>query len=786
MDATDLIRQAQSSVEKARQRSSVRHNTREEDEEVSKNTYTLTACCRCRQACNLCRSIKRKTRCDPGLPRCLPCQRAGAVMRRSHVLDLQEKIRILEKKLSQIKEYEISRPNTEDMVRPGGLVRLNSEDETARFLGPSSGIAMTRLVMEEAKKYTDSRTIRELVPDIRNRRNTLSKSSDRQKKSYPRNSDLPAPTLFSLSVTEKLVEVFNQKAQYLTPTLHELSLKKDILDVYDGSTDPYQNFVTRMVLAISLQKLNSTYAGLADSYYVAAIEFLEEVIRPKDLKTLQCLVLVAQYSLLTPTQTAIYYIIGLATRICQQLGLTDEKTITQDLSLDPVDPIQLDLKRRLAWIVLSMEYGLAHSMGRPNSFAPGQCNIGIKFFEPKDDKYITTEGILPGPMSEKKVVAIHFLRMRLLQAEIRRKLYQMKRPEPKNENHPWYAEIQQKMKNWVEASPHSPSWSRTWFFGRYQTMIMMLFRPSPQVPQPMTQSAIMCYDAAATNIQSINTQMKTAMVDITWVFVLTIFQALNTILWTTSYPEIRALHTKSELETNVEIALDTISRCQDRWPGTGAAAQLYSKLAQACLRSYDVEGTPNSLSPSTSQDDFPPVESSCVSMSDTNLPTQSHRSRVSNHSLDLSREQFNSLCLGETSLEPAISSMEFVEQQPSNSQHSYQTNPVFDIQPLQIDYRFSYFPIDNMQYMGLPIANLISDETQPQKQKAQCLDFTDPSYSLYPITCSIDTNMHLNQDFDLKMTPESLSQEQQLELMEDLEMNVLDEVDHVINFPSPY
>lgn len=58
MDAADLIRQAQSSVEKARQRSSSRHNTHEEDNQVPDNTYTLTACCRCRQACNLCRSIK--------------------------------------------------------------------------------------------------------------------------------------------------------------------------------------------------------------------------------------------------------------------------------------------------------------------------------------------------------------------------------------------------------------------------------------------------------------------------------------------------------------------------------------------------------------------------------------------------------------------------------------------------------------------------------------------------------------------------------------------------------
>ena len=56
-------------------------------------------------------------------------------------------MRALEAELSQYTEEEGFPQNTEDIVRPGGLVRLNEDDETPRFLGPSSGIAMTRLVM---------------------------------------------------------------------------------------------------------------------------------------------------------------------------------------------------------------------------------------------------------------------------------------------------------------------------------------------------------------------------------------------------------------------------------------------------------------------------------------------------------------------------------------------------------------------------------------------------------------------------------------------------------------
>ncbi len=232
--------------------------------------------------------------------------------------------------------------------------------------------------------------------------------------------------------------------------------------MYAGSKDAYKNFVLRMVLAISMQKLDAQYAGLADSYYLAAMAYFETVVRPKDIKTVQCLVLIAQYSLLTPTRTAIYYIVGLATRICQQLGLAEEKTIVAGVSLGMVDPLQLDMRRRLLWCVLSMEFGLAHSLGRPNGFAIGQDHVDVESFQTVDDEYITSGGILPGPPSEKKIMAIHFFKMRLLQAEIRRVLYQRKRPEPKTEEHPWFAQMERKLDAWMEAAPEKPSWSRPW------------------------------------------------------------------------------------------------------------------------------------------------------------------------------------------------------------------------------------------------------------------------------------------------------------------------------------
>ena len=112
----------------------------------------------------------------------------------------------------------------EEFVRPGGLVRLNESDETPRYLGPSSGIAMTRLVMEEAKRYTESKRISELIPEVRARRTerqnrmqsivnfreSLSGPSLRNK-TYPMTSDHPAQSLPARPIADKLVEIFNQR-----------------------------------------------------------------------------------------------------------------------------------------------------------------------------------------------------------------------------------------------------------------------------------------------------------------------------------------------------------------------------------------------------------------------------------------------------------------------------------------------------------------------------------------------------------------------------------------------
>ena len=457
---------------------------------------------------------------------------------------------------------------------------------------------MTRLAMELAKQNTHTKSIKEVVPDNKARqiKNRFTKEEEKPtSKVYPRISNVAAPDLPSRGLTDSLVDNFNQKAQYMLPTLHEPTFRDVVDDVYLGSTDPCKNFTLRMVIAISMQKLDPRHAGLADSYYLAALPYLEGAIKPMDLGTLQCFILMGQYSLVTPTRTAAYWVVGLAVKLCQELGITEEATIAPILNHKPqFSVLEIDMRRRMFWIVTSMEFGLAHSLGRPSAFGTTSDHINVQWFEPVDDRFITHSGVTLGcPRSIKKRIAIHFFKMRLLQAEIRRKLYLKKRPEPQSDQDPWFRDMHAKLEDWLVSGPtndEGSGLSETWFKGRYNTMIVFLYRPSPQIPRPSVDAAQRCFDASVFNVYMQRRQIASKSVDLTWAFAQSLFMALNAILWALSYPEVRRDHPKAEVEKDINVAQEAIYLASQRWPGVESALELYEYLVLACLKVYEVSG----------------------------------------------------------------------------------------------------------------------------------------------------------------------------------------------------
>ena len=127
---------------------------------------------------------------------------------------LQNKVRQLENEMANFTEQEDNVPlDIEGLVRGAGLVKIKENDED-RYLGPSSGIAMTRLVMELAKELCQTTQIKAIVPERKAKeiKETFAKEASKPtSKIYPLISFVAAPNLPSWDLTENLLENFNIK-----------------------------------------------------------------------------------------------------------------------------------------------------------------------------------------------------------------------------------------------------------------------------------------------------------------------------------------------------------------------------------------------------------------------------------------------------------------------------------------------------------------------------------------------------------------------------------------------
>lgn len=143
------------------------------------------------------------------------------------------------------------------------------------------------------------------------------------------------------------------------------------------------------------------------------------------------------------------------------------------------------------------------------------------------------------------------------------------------------------------------------FQGRFNIMMVMLHRPSPQISEPSIASAQTCFDAASFNIGMHRQQIATKSIDLTWIFTQSLFMALNTILWSVSYAEVREDHSRKETEKLLGTAQEGIRLAAERWPGVESALALYDRLCAACLKVYECENVTFRLAGSSSSRPWP-------------------------------------------------------------------------------------------------------------------------------------------------------------------------------------
>lgn len=317
-------------------------------------------------------------------------------------------------------------------------------------------------------------------------------------------------------------------------------------------------------------------------------------------------------------------------------------------------------------------------------------------------------------------------------------------------------------------------------------MVVFLYRPSPQVPKPSLAAVTKCYDAVAYNITVQGRQMEMRLVEVTWIFLQTLFMAVNTILWTVTFPHIRATHPKEELEQHLTTALTVISKCSERWPGTGSASELYERISKSILKSYR-PASDGSVRQSVAADS----PQSLLDASSPNSDISNATSASIAHSVSHNQYTFNEPppTFGQVFEQPIPDFPPTTFTQSMAPPHpAFRSNSIFSSPPnMQTDRRFSFVaPEFQQQDLPIPWDPATLHQQLPMHLPPQLNPIgpnsVDFAYYLQPPGFQFGPQFYPEQHFMHRH--HSLSQQQQRELMLDLETEGMAGIDDYLDSAS--
>lgn len=333
-------------------------------------------------------------------------------------------------------------------------------------------------------------------------------------------------------------------------------------------------------------------------------------------------------------------------------------------------------------------------------------------------------------------------------------------------------------------------------------MVVFMYRPSPQVPRPSVQAAIRCYDACQYNIYMTQRQIETKSVDMTWIFVQSIFMCINTMLWTLSYSEVRRVHSREEVESHLEVAMESIRLSSERWPGVASAMELYYNLTAACMKIFDKDGDVPIAAGSPS-DTASVVSSNVVdgiNRSRTTSPATASTASVSTPSdkhsapfgylpkqtqpiFSFNNGQTNGTNPFNTSPNAQHASMQPSPQQPLSQQFN-ELSPKTSIDAAIPIY--SYPPTTQFTSLPTTFAELPqwnpTFSMPPSDYSMPTMPLSSPFYNqAYAANQGYEVADYLNPGWSQESRGNGLNQQQQMQLMQDFEMHETSKIEEMIH-----
>ncbi|QEO19239.1 hypothetical_protein [Candidozyma auris] len=519
------------------------------------------------RACQRCRS--RKTRCDHTLPSCSSCAKAGVpcmsddkasgrTLTRAEAWALEQRI----KTLSESIQAQDNIPNSTEAMKSSAdcepteskkrrlsedsssseeLDSGNEGDNSSHYNGlhllgsvisDNGSSHVSEDIRREIRRYSHSMTpqgARETFIATENLaigklgRDFLKAS----RKNIVRNraTDITAYNMSILSrVSRRYFSWFNSAY----PVMHEKQFSDLLQKCHDSpdSASALSLFQVRIVIAISLASISRPHLSTSElghsshAFWKSATRLLSRSINEASgIVHLQISLLLLQYTLLVPKAGNLWQLAGSAMRIATELGYYAEPTPGKNL-----DPLTLDLRRRLFWTCYCIDRTLSTIMGRPTSIPDAWITAEMPSLV--EDALIRPDGVHSGPTCHLKIASIHHVHICRLQSEIHGRLYAPGHnpaldPESLSK---WTWHTYDQLRAWRSSHLYpTPLITREWTEFQFHIAVVLLLRPSPNRANPTLEELHVAFHSAGQAMNLVKIMHREASAVFAWLTVQSLF-----------------------------------------------------------------------------------------------------------------------------------------------------------------------------------------------------------------------------------------------------------------------
>jgi hypothetical protein len=265
--------------------------------------------------------------------------------------------------------------------------------------------------------------------------------------------------------------------------------------------DQYGTFKIYMIYAIgaTMLKLTEQYDYTPpENFFMTALQYISAARESHSVHNIEAMTLLVLYNLRAPSNSGIWYMIGLAMRTCVDLGLHRETYYSG------VTPYEGQLRRRLFWTVYFLERVIAVSLGRPYSIADRDIDATLPLEiddTVRDDNLIArTLAVSPSPTfqasrpSSNITLGVQCIRLKRLESHIQGTIYRVDRP---------IASLVSKisptlrlLEDWHRALPPSSPYESDYLDMHYYKAVRLLLQPFLTILAPTDHRIALCLQAS--------------------------------------------------------------------------------------------------------------------------------------------------------------------------------------------------------------------------------------------------------------------------------------------------